>query len=863
MRNYRSTNQTLNNVSRKNSFRPNSARRHFNFHKITTSSETPPPIIFTMPNNPKKLGGMGNKIEREQLYENNMQLKDIINKLKKELAETRNQVVKKDIEIRKKERLIKECSKENDIESVHEINLEKARESTLVSLCKEKYNQLKILYTKKCEENEILKANIKITKLKEYKIQIDVLKNEMEKIKALYINNLEENTKFKKEIDEYQKLKNKYIEQHNIISNFVQKCNQYNDDINNLKEENDFLKNKLEENIRKKKELKRSNVKLKISNDKYLNHKKTKENYDINIDDNKKLISYLRKELNEYKRLYNLKNIEFNKLLENKVNLEKEKKLEKENIKPFNFGQVKVIENKKDDKETNKLTLYKSLLDESRHKIEIYELYLKKIGVDKDKLIKAFGYNGVLTSNTKILENDIENNNTTENNNTENNNNENEINNEKENNSTENNNKEKENNNEKEVNNEKENDKPNQNEIINTNIENNKEKNNIEDNIENNVNMNENTNNNNLESIELNVNNNTINNNLVSTETNEELNKEETIRNINNLNSISDANSINSNNLNTNANTVSDNMKKLSSIEEEKQEEGNILDENQLLSLLHVFVKNLESQGITKEKINQKIEEIGKLFENKEEATKEEFIEPFLKMFVETMKITQEKDIEVINNFLNVFVDSLNGETVLFFNGLIEVFDNIKYFTGINKDLELSFELNQYKDQLLNMLNNQYDKDKTHLITFDIFRKIVQNLNLVLDDESMEYLIYLMKKNVPENNSIFDLNYEIIEKLLEKNEIGEIFTNIKNTLINSRTNIDKECQDYLNTVEYEDLKFLIIKRDDFFTVIDKFNISISNEIKNSIYQLFKIEIENDKNEQQYWMEYDRLKSELE
>jgi len=141
MRNYLTTSHTLNNTSRKIGFRPNSAsKRYFNGLKINTANETPPPIIFTMPNNPKKLSGMGNKIEREQLYENNMQLKDIINKLKRELAETRNQVVKKDIEIRKKERIIKECSKENDLESVHELNLEKARESTLVSLCRDKYN---------------------------------------------------------------------------------------------------------------------------------------------------------------------------------------------------------------------------------------------------------------------------------------------------------------------------------------------------------------------------------------------------------------------------------------------------------------------------------------------------------------------------------------------------------------------------------------------------------------------------------------------------------------------------------------------------------------------------------------------------
>ena len=42
---------------------------------------------------------MGNKIEREQLYEDNMQLKDIINNLRRELAEVKNKLVKKDIEI--------------------------------------------------------------------------------------------------------------------------------------------------------------------------------------------------------------------------------------------------------------------------------------------------------------------------------------------------------------------------------------------------------------------------------------------------------------------------------------------------------------------------------------------------------------------------------------------------------------------------------------------------------------------------------------------------------------------------------------------------------------------------------------------
>ena len=36
-----------------------------------------------------------------------MQLKDIINNLRRELAEVKNKLIKKDIEVRKKEKLIK------------------------------------------------------------------------------------------------------------------------------------------------------------------------------------------------------------------------------------------------------------------------------------------------------------------------------------------------------------------------------------------------------------------------------------------------------------------------------------------------------------------------------------------------------------------------------------------------------------------------------------------------------------------------------------------------------------------------------------------------------------------------------------
>ena len=788
---------TLNTSSRKSSkYRPNSAaKRQLNLVSKYIPKETPPPILYTLSNQfQNKRSGMGNKIEREQLYEDNMQLKKIINNLRRELAEVRNKLVKKDIEIRKKEIIIKECSKENDLESTHELNLQKARESTLISLFKKNFNELKKSYNKLNEENNNLKSNYTITKVKEYTIQIDILKKEMEKMRNLYIQTVENNNILNKEVQNLKELKKYFIEQHSIIDRFEHTIQSNKEEINILKQENEEYRNKLEQIQKKQKILKSKNVKLKLNNKKFLDIKKTRETYEIFIDDNKKKMDTLRKDLDEYKRLYELARREYNGLLEKREKKENNQNayIDSKTIINNPYQTVNVIEVKQESEESNKLSLYKSLVEEYKHKLDIYELYFKKAGLDKDALLKAFGFDGVVSASTKINPNDYSNNNI------------------------------------------------------------------------------ENMNNNNLASIETNPNNN------INTENSEEINKEQSLKNLNNIVQIGDTantnqtTNITTNDTNTNKNTIStsnnftttNNNNKLSSIEEEKQDEGQYNDENQLLSLLHVFVKNLEANGITKEQINQKIDEICKLFENRAEATKEEFIEPFVKMFIDTMKITKREDMGVVAGFLNDFVDSLNGDISIFFNGLIEVFDNINDYSGINKDIELSFKLNKYKDELITELKKN-DINNTHLITFDIFRKIVHDLNLLLDDESMEYLIYKMKKEVPENNSIFDLNFQVIENLLQKNEIKDTLNNLKKIFEEKNTNLDTECTELINTFDYQGKKFMIIKREDFFGIFGKYEMTLSKELMEGIYESFKIEIEGEGLEKQEWIDYERLKIEME
>ena len=378
--------------------RPNSAAGNKRYQTIKVNNnynynnyynQVPPPIVFTMPNNKKMTSGMGNNIEREQLYENNMQLKESLNKLKRELAETKYHVVKKEIELREKEKIIRECIKENDLESVHESKIEKAKESALLTLCKEKYNTLKNSYQKEIQENKILRANIKITKIKEFQIENDILNKELMKIKSLYGNCKQNLQKYKNIVNDLNHIRDKFMEQHSIITSYAQKCDLLNDEIRNLKEERNNLIRDLEANIKKQEKLKITNNKLKIKNIKFLNQKKIKEEYDIRDTDNEMNMNKLKKEVSELKRAFNQKNADYHELKKTYDTLQK--KLNNANealLKPFKYNSIKYIEQETKSKNTDKIELYKSLYDECKIKNAIYEKYFKENNINPSDIIK-------------------------------------------------------------------------------------------------------------------------------------------------------------------------------------------------------------------------------------------------------------------------------------------------------------------------------------------------------------------------------------------------------------------------------------------------------------------------------------------
>ena len=399
----------------KNLFRPSSSKaktQYPSIHINTSASETPPPIIFTMPNNKKLTSGMGNKIEKEQLYENNMQLKESVNKLERQLRKSKYLNVKNEMELRKKEKLIKDYIKENSKDLMenksnkNENKMNPVMESALLTLCKQKYNNIKAQYEKLYADNKILKANIKLTNIKEFQIENDVLNKELKKMKALYESSKAYYDKYKDNMEKLKEMRDKFVEQHTIVLTYEKKMELLNEQIKSLNEENLSLRKNVDNAIKKQEKLNVKNKILEIKNKKLLENKKLKESTEFQQNNYKKDYEDQKKEIFELKSALNVRVSEIQSL-QKLCDTYKQLADKKDNtaIQPINYENFKHIEKKSYPQNIDKIELYKSLYDESLLIISIYEKYFNEKNINPKYILKKYGYKGVLNSNNKVAYN--------------------------------------------------------------------------------------------------------------------------------------------------------------------------------------------------------------------------------------------------------------------------------------------------------------------------------------------------------------------------------------------------------------------------------------------------------------------------
>ena len=391
-------------------YRPGSSKSKTQCSSIRISSiiseKINPSILTTIPNNIKLLNGMGHKIEKEQLYENNMQLREKLNKLEKKLKKLRYINIKTETELREKEKLIRNYINKSTKEKIDENIINPLNKSALLTKFKQKYKEIKADYEKLDNDYNILKSNKKLTSIKEYQIEIELLNKEINKIKSLYENSKIYYYKYKDSIEKLKEVKIKFIEQHLIISSYEKKIEALNEQIKNLTEENNHLKKGMEKNRKRFEKFNIKNKILEIKNKKLVDNQKIKDTYKSEQNDFKKNNEEQKKEIYELKSALNIRISEINNLkkeCENYKNIIN--KLDNNSIEPIKYQIFQHFERKECPKNADKLELYKSLYEESLLIISSYEKYFKEKKINPKKIIKKYGYDGTINANNKIIYN--------------------------------------------------------------------------------------------------------------------------------------------------------------------------------------------------------------------------------------------------------------------------------------------------------------------------------------------------------------------------------------------------------------------------------------------------------------------------
>ena len=353
-----------------------------------------------MSNSKKERFDSFNNVEPEKLYENNIHLRQEINKLKKELAEVKYQLVKKNLELKEKDKIIKSCLKDFNLDSDRKNLSTKAEESVLLSMVKKKYQDLNTKYQSKCAENKILKANIKLTKLNEFEIENDTLKEQLNKLNSLYLSSIEDYKNVKKEFDEF---KEKFLVQHALIKQLQKQCESLNDKNSKLKDEKDSIERDYENNIIKQKKLEQSNDKLKKRSLRFLTQKKRKENCQIKKSNYDKKMEELMKSEKKLKDLCSKLRQDNDSLKRQYMSMSPQKEINKNIfVQQSKFRSISHIEIESETKTNDKIELYKSLYEENKIKNVLYERYFKNHKVKPEDIMKG-DFNGILNSENKVF----------------------------------------------------------------------------------------------------------------------------------------------------------------------------------------------------------------------------------------------------------------------------------------------------------------------------------------------------------------------------------------------------------------------------------------------------------------------------
>ena len=374
-----------------NNIRPVSALSPSSSKRLHNSPSFPVLLLSPSASSIKTTSHVSIHRTRRTLYDEAIALKKEVNKLKSQIAFERSETRKKDVELHHKQKIIETTLTElKRSTKANAISLDKLTYTNALSAHKKEYKDIKQHLTALKAKNVQLKHQISISKPNNQRYELDKLSNTISNLVQQYIAVQDENLKNTTIVNaKHLALPNAFSSNHANITKLREEINVVESKIRSLKEDVDELGDVCMKQESRIKNQKLFREKIKKQNERMLKTKKEKESMIRNRNGYEMEIKRLKKEREELK-LSN-RNVEESIKEVMKRNEEIEKILGKEKfvLKKFNYENVKMIESNPVDKESNKVLLMKSILNESisnrkqlQSQIEQYVNAMKYLNID-------------------------------------------------------------------------------------------------------------------------------------------------------------------------------------------------------------------------------------------------------------------------------------------------------------------------------------------------------------------------------------------------------------------------------------------------------------------------------------------------
>ena len=678
---------------------------------------------------------------QNELYDELMYLKKKVNNLNAQISFAKSQKRKKDMQINcKKKELANYMSDIQMSKDISPVNIDKLKDSNMISLIKKEYYNVKKLLNKKITEKQNLDIYIKKAKPNNEINKNEDLENQLKLLLAQYNEIQKKNNEDSNKIQLMRNLASVFQVNHCKIEEMKKLLYQTENNINKLRTIADDMNN---ENSKKNEILRKQNI-SKANVNKHIEHlmneKKNKEEIVKMKAIYEKRIKTLEEELNELKDKCNKNDTTIDSLKKELLLLEKYKNEDQFKLKQFDYKNLKKIDKDPLENVNTKILLLNSLIDESNNNIKRYKENILAF----NEQLKDMGYEPFDVTNLFNPENDKINIGQKKNNN-------NEINND----DTNDDNSEKE-----KINKIKENDNEN-NIIIKNNLDSDGNKFRVESTKEE-----ETKNENNINIKPPLEKNNEINEQINK---NSPENNDEEIR-ITNNNEEEDEKITNNNNgivISSNANNNKiEELNKMTNTDETNIQNQKLFTEEEFSEFTFVLVKNLEVKKITTEIAKEKII----LIQNKsEEIPNEKFIQQMSHNILKSLNNKNEESIQKLNKWLFFLLNISENNQNIMTEKFLSLLSNIKIYTQ-DEELLLSKKVKKYLLPKKDIILSKLEPFKNKYISFLFLKQIIEEQKIEMKDDYSQYLFYAMKKFEDPEVSLYDLKVQNLFDILNNDE---------------------------------------------------------------------------------------------